>query len=247
MKKYYIASCVFTSGYPDLSAAVQEYVKRRFGLEVVRCCVPNYKLREFEARMPEGDLRDRWCALPDSADFNEGDEIYSLCHNCNNIIEETRPGTSVRSLFELIDGDDDFPFPDFHGLKVTVQDCWRSRDRKNEQDAVRSLLKKMNIVCIETDNNRDRTEFCGVSLYRPQPPRNPKLAPKHYVEGAEGKFLPHTPEEQTALMREYCRRFDTDKVVCYCHYCEEGLKIGGADARHLAELLFMTGTGTGWQ
>ena len=35
-----------------------------------------------------------------------------------------------------------------------------------------------------------------------------------------------------------CRQFGSDKVVCYCHYCYEGLQIGGADASHLAQLLF---------
>ena len=43
--------------------------------------------------------------------------------------------------------------------------------------------------------------FCGNSLYRPQPPRNPKLAPKHYVDGAAGKFILRSKEEQEQLMK----------------------------------------------
>ena len=39
-------------------------------------------------------------------------------------------------------------------------------------------------------------------------------------------------------MQAYCRQFGGDKVICYCHYCYEGLQIGGADASHLAQLLF---------
>ena len=39
-------------------------------------------------------------------------------------------------------------------------------------------------------------------------------------------------------MVEHCRRYETDTVVCYCHYCLEGLLCGGKDGRHLAELLF---------
>ncbi len=50
--------------------------------------------------MPEGEPRALWSSLPDSADFKSGDEIYSLCHNCNNIIEEMHPGTKVRSLWK---------------------------------------------------------------------------------------------------------------------------------------------------
>ena len=235
---YYIASCVFTSKYPALSARIQEYVREHYGLSVVRCCVPKYKLREFTEKMPEGDLREHWASLPDSGAFAPGDHVYSLCHNCNNIIEEMHPGVLVHSLWERIDRDPDFCFPDYEGLTVTVQDCWRSRDRKEEQAAVRSLLHKMHIQFVEADENHQATEFCGNSLYRPQPPRNPRLAPRHYVDGAAGKFIPHTPEEQKKLMQDYCARFTTDTVVCYCHYCLEGLLDGGVDGRHIAALLF---------
>ena len=133
--QYYIASCVFTAQFPELSARIQRYVTERFGMPVVRCCVPKYKLREFESRMPEGEPREAWRALPDSAGFAPGDDVYSLCHNCNNIIEEMHPGVRVHSLWELIDGDASFLLPDRTGLSVTVQDCWRAKDRAAEQDA----------------------------------------------------------------------------------------------------------------
>ena len=235
---YYIASCVFTSQFPELSARIRDFVTERYGLTAVRCCVPKYKIQIFEEKMPEGDLRDQWASLPDSAAFEPGDIVYSLCHNCNNIIEEMHPGVEVHSLWERIARDEEFPFPDHSGMKATIQDCWRSRDRSAEQAAVRLLLDKMHISWIETDENHGETEFCGVSLLRPQPPRNPKLAPRHYAEGVEDKFLPHTPEEQEAAMKEYCSRFSTETVICYCHYCLEGLRLGGADGRHIAQLLF---------
>ena len=237
-RSFYIASCVFTARFPALSLRIQDCVTARFGMPVVRCCVPRYKLAEFESRMPEGDCRERWRALPDSGDFFAGDDVYSLCHNCNNIIEEMHPGVRVHSLWELIDGDPSFPLPDRAGLSVTVQDCWRAKDRAAEQDAVRSLLHKMNIDVTELPGRRENVRFCGNSLYRAQPPRNPRLAPKHYVEGAEGLFIPHSEEEQRRLMAEYCARFTTDTVVCYCHYCLEGLIDGGVDGRHIASLVF---------
>ena len=236
--QYYIASCVFTSQFPALSRKIQDAVRSHFDAEIVRCCVGQYKIREFEEKMPEGSCRQQWAHLPDSGDFRPGDTVYSLCHNCNNIIEEVHPGVAVRSLWEWIDQTPDFPLPDHSGMEVTVQDCWRSRDRAEEQAAVRSLLRKMKIRFTEAPEHHCATEFCGVSLYRAQPPRNPKLAPKHYVEGAKGKFIPHTAEEQQLLMREYCSRLENPHVVCYCHYCLEGLKLGGADAMHLAELIF---------
>ena len=241
---YYIAGCVFTTRHPALSAAVQKYIAGRGDIQIVRCCVPKYKLREFTEKLPEA-YQAAWSALPDSAEFGEGDTVYSLCHNCSAILDEWRPGCVSRSLWELIDGDADFTFPDYGGQPMYVQDCWRARDRRAEQDAVRSLMRKMNIDIIEMPVNRERTEFCGNSLYRPAPPRNLKLAPRRFVECAAGKFEPHSIEEQSALMREYCAPFGESMVAAYCHYCLEGLLLGGASAVHLAQLLFMPESVTG--
>lgn len=145
-------------------------------------------------------MREHWKSLPHTRKFTPGDEVWSLCANCSNLIEECYPGVAVHSLWELIDQDPSFHFPDFSGMKVTVQDCWRSRDRSEVQSAVRSLLKKMNIEFIEAKKHHSETDFCGTSLYRPQVSRNAKFAPKHYVENAQGKFLPYTPEEQKKII-----------------------------------------------
>jgi len=236
--RYYIASCVFSTQFPKLGLKIQDYVRERFGLTVVRCCVPKYKLEEFENRFPEGEEREKWRALPDSGAFKDGDEVYSLCHNCNNIIEEMHPGVKVKSLWELVDSDGEFDLPDLSGMSATLQDCWRARERAGEQEAVRSLLKKMRVSFTEAPENRENTRFCGNSLYRAQPPRNPKLAPRHYIDGAKGLFIPHTPEEQKRIMTEYCESLPTRNVICYCHYCLEGLITGGADGVHMAQLLF---------
>ncbi|MBQ4258088.1 MAG: hypothetical protein II713_03695 [Clostridia bacterium] len=181
MAGFYFASCVFTARFPELSFRIQDYVRERFGFTVVRCCVSGYKLKEFEEKMPEGEFRERWSRLPDSGPFSGGDRVYSLCHNCNNIIEETRPGVPAGSLWELIDSDPSFSFPDRRGLRAFVQDCWRSKDRIEEQAAVRRLLEKMNIEAAEIPERGGKTDFCGVSLYRAQPPRNPKLAPHNEI------------------------------------------------------------------
>lgn len=235
---YYIASCVFTSKYPELSKRIQDYVASKDGIDIVRCCVPGWKKQIYEEKMPDGELTENWKSLPQSQVFVPEDEIWSLCPNCMNISEEWRGVKAVHSLWELIDQDTSFHFPDYSGMRVTIQDCWRMRERTSTHDAVRSILSKMNIEYVENPMNWENTDFCGSSLYRPQVVRNPKLAPKHYKDGAEGLFVPHTEEEQIQIMRDYCKRYETDMVVCYCHYCLEGLLQGGVDGKHIAELLF---------
>ena len=90
----------------------------------------------------------------------------------------------------------------------------------------------------EAGKRDEHTKFCGYSLYQPQPPRNAKLAPKRFVDGAKGLFKEHTEEEKKHLMEEHCSQISTDKVVAYCHYCIRGLNLGGKQGIHLARLLF---------
>lgn len=235
---FYIASCVFTAKYPELSNKIMDYVATKSDIEIVRCCVPGWKKQIYEDKMPQGAMAEKWRSLPQSHIFTSEDEIWSLCPNCMNITEEWRKVKKVHSLWEMIDADKDFQFPDHSDMQVTLQDCWRMRERNETHVAVRSLLSKMNIDYIEIANNRGNADFCGKSLYRPQVERNPLLAPVHYKENAEGLFEPHTEEEQIALMKEHCKQYRTNTVVCYCHYCLEGLVAGGVNGIHLAELLF---------
>lgn len=236
---YYIAACAFTKKFPEISLKIQNYVKDRFNYNIVRCCVPKYKLEEYTLKMPEW-YRDSWSQLKDSPYAETGDTVYSICHNCSAIIEEQTPNVNVKSIWELIAEDENFKYPDYSGKTITVQDCWRAYDRIEEQLAVRKILSKMNIKVVELEKSFGSTEFCGFSLLQPCFPRNRVLAPKRYGETAEnaGKFIPHTDEQKLELMKKHCAQITTDEVVCYCHYCLEGLQLGGANALHLAQLVF---------
>lgn len=235
--RFFVASCVFTEGEPLLSRKVQAYVTERFSLPVSRCCVGKYKVQEFEERMPSW-YRDEWRAIEHFRAYPASSTMVSLCHNCSAIFEERHPEIRCQSIWELILEDDRFPYPNYHGERMTVQDCWRSKENRAEQDAVRELLRRMNIEIVELAENHEQTIFCGYSLYQPQPPRNPKLAPKRFLEGAKGLFQEHTQEEKKRLMEEYCSQITTDKVAAYCHYCIRGLNLGGKKGLHLARLLF---------
>ncbi|MGL5270016.1 MAG: hypothetical protein ACRC7I_05710 [Selenomonadaceae bacterium] len=238
MKDYfYVASCVFTEEEPALSEKIQQYVQARFAMPVIRCCTPQYKVNEFEQRMPQW-YRAQWQAIPHFKEYPKGSMMVSICHNCSAVFEEQYPEIERLSLWELILQDDTFSYPDYHGMKMTVQDCWRSKENQVEQHAVRELMQRMHIECIELDENGEQTKFCGYSLYQPQPARNPKLAPKRFLAGAKGLFQEHTSEEKQQKMKEYCLAIPTEKVVAYCHYCVRGLNLGGKQGIHLARLLF---------
>ena len=116
--------------------------------------------------------------MPDSGAFKAGDTVYSICHNCTAIPEETYPEVKVKSIWEQILTDKDFKYPDYHGKEMAVQDCWRSYDKRSEQDAVRQILKNMNIHVIELPNHYEKADFCGTTLYAPCVKRNEVMAPE---------------------------------------------------------------------
>ena len=104
---FYIASCVFTQRYPELSFRIQDYIQKRNELSIVRCCVPHYKEKEFEEKLPAA-LREAWMSHPSSADFQAGDTVYSLCHNCSAIIDEWKTGVNTKSLWECDSEEDEY-------------------------------------------------------------------------------------------------------------------------------------------
>ena len=69
----------------------------------------------------------------------------------------------------------------------------------------------------------------------------PALSKKNLRLSAQKLFREHTPEQKKSLMQGHCAQIQTEKVAAYCHYCIRGLKLGGAKAFHLAELLFEEG------
>ena len=235
--KFYVAACAFTEDYPALSKKIRNYLRERFDMPIIRCCVPNFRVADCDNRVPE-DFRDDWKKVKHYEKFPAGSTLISICHNCSAIYEESRPEIQRESIWEFILGDKSFKYPNFGGEKVTIQDCWRSKENLAEQEAARELLRKMNFEIVELPENHEQTKFCGVSLYQPQVPRNPKLAPRRFLHGAQGLFREHTPEQKKLLMKEHCAQIQTEKIVAYCHYCVRGLKLGGAKAYHLAELLF---------
>ncbi len=58
----------------------------------------------------------------------------------------------------MVLSDKEFSYPDYQGQTVTIQDCWRARNRTEEQDAVRALLGKMNFEVHELQENSFRIQ-----------------------------------------------------------------------------------------
>jgi len=213
MAVYYYPSCKFTAFSPITSKRITEYLIKRFDMTIQGCCRPTHQLMT-------GD-----------------DTAVCVCNTCAAICTEDSTA-QVISLWEILQDDDEFPFPDLHQETMALQDCWRCYDRRAEQDAVRSILRKMNVDIAPLDENYEKTRFCGMSLHQPLVPANAVFAPKRFVEDADGMFISKDAEEQKSLMEEHCRKIPADKVICYCVPCTKGIRAGGKQGIHLLDLLF---------
>lgn len=214
MATLFFPGCQVKKDYPEASKKLAEYIQSKGAVETVGCC-----------RVDHGKATQKDTALV-------------VCNNCANLVSESGDPGEIAFVWEMIDSDPSFPFPDYHGEKMTIQDCWLAVEKRHVQDAIRSLMRKMNIQVVELPENHEKTTFCGMNLTAPCNPSNAKLAPKRYVEEGGHMFHPMEPEERQAYFNDYCKQFTTDKVVCYCKSCRGALLAGGADAKHIIQLLF---------
>lgn len=214
MSMIYYPSCKFTAKYPQLSQLVKNYLRKTFDAEVAGCCRPSLNK------------------------VTDADTLIYVCNTCATFFKESTKPKKIVSVWEIILEDGAFPYPDYQKQVMTVQDCWRTHDDRAEQDAVREVLRRMNIETVELEENYEKTKFCGYSLSEPLPPRYNELAPKRFGSEANDLFIPHSQQEKEQLMRQHCQKITTDEAVCYCVACVNGINLGGKHGLHLAELAF---------
>ena len=210
MTEYYFRGCKYLAHNPEGTQKLFEYLKKH-GVSLLECCSVD-------------------CVIP-----NEEDTVIFQCPTCGLILEESARKKKMISIYEYLLDKDDFPWPDYGGAELTVQDCWRMRKHPEYQKAIREVLKKMNIRSLEIEQNFEKTDFCGRTLYQVPSSRYERLAPHNLVE--KGCFHPQSEEKQLELMKENSLRYPTHRVVCYCTGCLKGISDGGNEGIHVLDLI----------
>ena len=214
MSKLFLPSCKVKKQFGNASTKLKDYLEQTQSVETVGCC------KVFCNKTTKDDT------------------AVVICNNCAAIMEESSLVSNIEFVWKIIDHDENFDFPDYHGERMTIQDCWRAYEKRNVQDAIRSLMRKMNIDVVELKENYEQTKFCGADLLEECTDIERKFAPRRYVlEGAD-MYHPIPKEDEDNWLKNYCRQIETEKVVCYCMACLDGIKRGGKQAVHLIELLF---------
>ncbi|WP_217957388.1 hypothetical protein [Acutalibacter muris] len=107
------------------------------------------------------------CCRVDKLECPKGDRALYLCQACREVIEVRFPELVPENLLVWLDREEKFPLPDYSGLAVSIQDCWRDREHPEIHEAVRSLLKKMGVSFRDIPENRELADYCGDLHFQP--------------------------------------------------------------------------------
>lgn len=144
-----------------------------------------------------------------------GTEVVNVCPGCDKRYRNNYPDASTISIWEILAESETFPFPDYDGEEMSINDACPTRERTGVHDAVRALLSMMNIRLVEPARTRTHGICCGDSCYGEIP-----------------------TEDVKKLMAKRASEMPADDVVVYCVSCAKAMFIGGKRPRYLTDLLF---------
>ena len=143
-----------------------------------------------------------------------GSMIINVCAGCDRRFRSLYEGITTISLWEVLDGLTTFSYPDYKGLKISVHDACPVREKPQVHQAVRSLLRKMNMDIAETPFHGTRSICCGDDFY------------------------PQLPIKQVHhQMKKRADSMPCSDVCVYCVSCIKSIYIGGKTPRYLIDLL----------
>lgn len=207
MQAIYFPSCNFTKASPRAAEKIRAYLGER--MAVAACC------------------------RVDKLEYPRDSTAVYFCQACRETLEDRAPEQfPLQNLFVYLTEDPEFSWPDYSGLIVTVQDCWRDRQHPEIFAAVRKALKKMGVSVVEMAENREKSVYCGNLHFEPKDPGNAALLAE---QGDKPLF--QLPEElQARLLREQVEKFPCELAVTCCNRCTAGIRLAGGHAVHLLEL-----------
>jgi Fe-S oxidoreductase len=166
-----------------------------------------------------GDM-DEWmgCCRKDPG-FSKKTEVINICPGCDKRFRKDYPSSSTVSLWEILAETDFFPFPDYRGKVMSIIDACPTRDQPRVHDAIRMLLKKMNITLREPKNTRTKGTCCGDTFWGELP-----------------------VEKVKKQMKKRASEMPADDVVVYCVSCSKSMFVGGKRPHYMIDLLFGEGT-----
>lgn len=144
-----------------------------------------------------------------------GSLIINVCAGCDRRFSNLYEGISTISLWEVLDNLEGFKFNDYTGLTMSIHDACPIRNKPQVHQAIRSLLKKMNIEIVEAKFHGKYSRCCGDDFYNKIP-----------LEQVHDK------------MKQRASSMPLDDVCVYCVSCIKSMHIGGKKPHYIIDLLF---------
>lgn len=153
--------------------------------------------------------------------LESGTCIVTPCSTCNNNYRKLHPEVSTSFLLHTLAQSPDFPFPDYGGAEMSIQDTCAGRTDPLYLESVRTLLRRMNITLVEAEKSGAKGRCCGQTLYGKVP-----------IEKVE------------SYMKQRAGEMPREDVVVYCASCIQSMATGGRRPRYIIDLLFGETTDT---
>ncbi len=169
--------------------------------------------RQLQENFGKMELLMTCCKIEPNLPANS--KIINVCPGCDKRFANDYNNISTISLWEVLDQSNFFKFPDHKGKRMSITDACPTRNKKVVQDAIRSIILKMNIEIVEPEKTKSKSTCCGAGYYGELP-----------IE-----FVLEAMKQRTAEMPE-------NDVVVYCVSCIKSIHIGGKKPQYLPDLLY---------
>ncbi len=192
MKYIYVPGCALMCYKPRLAEQLKEVLEAHYGPveTMLSCCFNRPQLEP-------------------------GTRILTPCTTCAQTYRKHYPDCETIWVLEEMLSWEDFPFPDYGGEEMSVQDTCSGRTDDRYLNTVRALLERMNIRVIEAEKSGKKGRCCGQLLYGRQP-----------------------MEKVEAYMKGRAAEMPCENVVTYCASCNRAMNIGGRQSRFLLDLMW---------
>ena len=192
MKYLYAPGCALMAYKPHLADKLKEVVTNLYGEmdTLLSCC---FTKPQLEA----------------------GTQIVTPCATCAEKYNKQYSDCSALFVLSAIAESKDFPFPDYGGQCMSIQDTCSARSHPEYLATIRRLLERMNIQLVEPAKTGQRAKCCGQVFY--------------------GKLDINKVEGQ---MKIRANEMPCEDVVVYCASCIMSMTVGGKQPRYILDLLF---------
>jgi Fe-S oxidoreductase len=141
-------------------------------------------------------------------------KVINVCPGCDKRFGKDYIGVTTISLWEVINENSFFVYPDYNGRRMSIIDACPTCSEDRVPDTIRALLTKMNINLVEPKNTRKESTCCGDVYYGSMPTVKVK-----------------------EIMIEKALEMPDNDIVVHCVSCVMAVCNGGKNPHHLLDLL----------